>query len=425
MAVMVYRVGVIGCGLIGRRRADTAAAHPNTVVAAVVDADLARAESLAESIAVMQAGAEAVVAAGRATAENATFGTAASGKVDSGRVDSGNASSAKASAAKTGVAAFRDWRRVVEDPAIDAVVVATPNGYLAEIGRAALAAGKHLLLEKPMGRNLAEAEWLAAGVAGATDGTGGAGGAGGTGGAGAAAAVDSVARVGGIAGPVLPILKVGFNHRYHPAVAELLATIHSGGIGRVIGIRARYGHGGRPGYEREWRGDSALAGGGHLIDQGVHLADLIHGVAGLPARGVAFLQTAVWPLAPLEDNAYGTFHFEDGVVAQFHVSMTQWKNLFSFEVHGEAGAVAVEGLGGSYGEERLVRTRRRREGGVPEVVEESFPGPDRSWTLEWEDFVEALGSGRLQHGGVADGLAAMRMIDALYRSAASGLIEEV
>jgi predicted dehydrogenase len=161
------------------------------------------------------------------------------------------------------------------------------------------------------------------------------------------------------------------------------------------------------------------------LDQGVHLADLIHGVAGLPVRGVAFLQTAVWPLAPLEDNAYGLFHFADGVIAQFHVSMTQWKNLFSFEVHGELGSVAAEGLGGSYGEERLVRVMRRLEGGVPEVREERFPGPDRSWALEWDDFVGALDTGWLRHGGVGDGLAAMRMIDALYRSSASGAVEEV
>jgi predicted dehydrogenase len=73
----------------------------------------------------------------------------------------------------------------------------------------------------------------------------------------------------------------------------------------------------------------------------------------------------------------------------------------------------------------LVRVRRRLEGGVPEVEEESFPGPDRSWSLEWGDFVEALDTGHLRHGGVEDGLAAMRMIDALYRSAASGAVEAV
>lgn len=331
-----YGVGIIGCGLIGRRRAEVAARDGRTKVVGVVDTDRARAESLASEV-----GGEA--------------GT--------------------------------DWRSVVEDPRVEVVVVATPNGYLAEIGRAALDLGKHVLLEKPMGRSLEEAEFLAAGI-----------------------------------GERGPVLKVGFNHRYHPAISAMLSTVRSGEIGRVIGIRGRYGHGGRPGCEKEWRGDPELAGGGHLLDQGVHLVDLIHGVAGLPERAVGIVQTAVWPLEPLEDNAYGLFHFQDGAVAQIHVSMTQWKNLFSFEVTGERGALVVEGLGGSYGEERLVRVRRRMEGGVPEVEEERFPGPDRSWSLEWEEFLGAIERGEAMQGGVRDGLAAMTMVDALYRSAQSGEI---
>lgn len=333
------RVAVVGCGLIGRRRAETAAAHPATAVAVVVDTDRSRAEALA---------------------------------------------------AELGVEAASDWRAVVAAPEIDAVVVATPNGYLGEIGVAALDAGKHVLLEKPMGRTLAEARELAA-----------------------------------AAGRSGRVLKIGFNHRYHPAPERALALVRSGELGRIISIRGRYGHGGRPGCEREWRADPALAGGGHLTDQGVHLADLIHAVAGVPAEAVAFLQTAVWPIAPLEDNAHGMFRFASGAVAQLHVSMTQWKNLFSFEVYGETGAVAVEGLGGSYGTERLVRTRRRMEGGVPEVTEESFPGADVSWRREWADFAEAVTTGRLTHGGAEDGLAVMRMIDALYRSAAAGAVVEV
>lgn len=336
-----YRVGVIGCGLIGRRRAEVAATDPRSEVAGLVDLDLTRAEALA---------------------------------------------------AEVGGSVYDDWRALLADPSIDIVIIATPNRYLCEYGVAVLEAGKHLLLEKPMGRDLREAEALAEAARTARPGT---------------------------------VLKVGFNHRYHPGLSALLEGIAAGELGRLVGIRARYGHGGRPGYELEWRGDPELAGGGHLLDQGVHIVDLIHGIAGLPLRGIAFLQRAVWPLGPLEDNAYGLFQFEGGVVAQFHVSMTQWKNLFSFEVHGERGALIVEGLGGSYGEERLVRVERRFEGGVPVVVEERFPGPDRSWALEWDDLLGAIEGGELKGGGVEDGLAAMRMIDTLYRSGRSGEVEEV
>jgi predicted dehydrogenase len=106
--------------------------------------------------------------------------------------------------------------------------------------------------------------------------------------------------------------------------------------------------------------------------------------------------------------------------------MTQWKNLFSFEVFCAGGSISVEGLGGSYGTERLVVARRRPEGGAPTLEEQVFDGPDASWSLEWDAFMAAVtrrragGADRADHGDPAAGLVAMRMIDALYRSAATG-----
>jgi predicted dehydrogenase len=326
-------VAVIGCGLIGERRAATAAGHPDTRLVLAVDPVAERRDAVA------------------------------------------------AAAAPASTAA--DWRAALDHPDVDVVVVATPNGYLADIGAAALEAGRHVLLEKPMGRGLDEALRL-----------------------------ERVATSSGRQ------LKVGFNHRYHPGLERARALVAEDAIGPIINMRARYGHGSRPGCETEWRADPELAGGGELMDQGVHVADLFHWFAGLPVEAMAFTQTAVWRIEPLEDNAFGLFRWPDGAVAQMHVSMTQWKNRFSFEVFGALGSVAVEGLGGSYGTERLVRTRRRVEGGVPELDEEAFPGPDGSWAAEWDDFVSALRAGRPpRHGSPPDGVAAMRMVDALYRSA--------
>ena len=333
------RVGVVGCGLIGRRRAIEAGASPHTECAAVAD-----------------------------------------------RV----AAAANEAAAVSGAEATDDWRRVVERPDLDAIVVATPNGYLAEIAIAALSAGKHVLVEKPMGRNVAEAERIRA----------------------AACAAGRV-------------LKVGFNHRYHPAIAEAWRRVTDGGIGEVINLHCRYGHGGRPGYEREWRGSRALAGGGELIDQGVHVVDLLHWFVGVPHEAFAVLQTAVWPLGDLEDNAFGLFRFPSGAVAALHTSLTVWKNQFGFDVYGHTGAVTVQGLGGSYGVETLNVYRRRLEGGAPERETEAFDGPDESWRLEWEDFVRALEGGEGMLGTADDGVAAMRMVDALYRSASAGAVVEV
>jgi predicted dehydrogenase len=331
------RVGVVGCGLIGRRRATVAAAGPDTTCVVVADPVAASAAEVAAA-----SGAEVVP----------------------------------------------DWRVLVGRRDVDAVVVATPNGFLAEIAIAALAAGKHVLVEKPMGRNLAEAEEMRA----------------------AACRGDRV-------------LKIGFNHRYHPGIAEARRLVQDGAIGEVINLHCRYGHGGRPGYEREWRGNRALAGGGELLDQGVHVVDLIHWFAGVPAQAFGFLQTAVWPLGDLEDNAFGLFRFDSGAVAALHTSWTQWKNLFVFEVYGRSGAVVVNGLGKSYGAETLSLQTRRPEGGAPEVATRTFEGEDDSWRLEWEDFVHAVRgeqeTGSTMLGNADDGIVAMKLVDALYRSAAA------
>lgn len=324
-------VAIVGCGLIGRRRAREAAGHPGTRVQLVVDSDMSRADALA---------------------------------------------------AHHTCAAAVDWQAAIDDPAIDIVVVATPNGLTPRIAEAALAAGKHVLIEKPPGRNLSDAKRLAAAAA-----------------------------------PARGILKIGFNHRYHPAIAAAHALVTSGELGSVLNVRARYGHGGRPGYEREWRGNPELAGGGELLDQGVHLADLLCWFAGEPIHAQAMLQTAAWPIAPLEDNAFALLRYASGAVASLHTSWTQWKNLFSFEVTCQRGSVAIEGLGGSYGTERLVVARRAAAGGPPAMDERTFDGADESWRLEWVDFYEAI-HGRAAHLGTADdGLRAMRVIDMIYTAA--------
>ncbi|HTA38490.1 MAG TPA: Gfo/Idh/MocA family oxidoreductase [Candidatus Acidoferrales bacterium] len=330
MAVAL-RTAVIGAGLIGARRAEQAAASDASALAVVVDSMEARARDLA----------------GRFGGESET-----------------------------------DWRAAVERADVDVVVVSTPNAFLSEIAIAALQNGKHVLIEKPMGRDLADAEMLA-----------------------------DVARTSS------GLLKIGFNHRYHPALSSAHARLRAGEIGAPIAIRTRYGHGGRPGYEKEWRGDPALAGGGELTDQGVHVLDLIHWFAGVPEEAFAYLSTAVWPIAPLEDNAFGLLRFPGGCIATLHTSWTQWKNLFSFEVFGRDGSLAVEGLGGSYGVERLQVARRNPAGGVPDVQTEEFHGPDASWRIEWDDFTAAIVDGTPYWGTPDDGLRVMRALHALYASA--------
>ena len=144
---------------------------------------------------------------------------------------------------------------------------------------------------------------------------------------------DELARLRGPAASAGVVVQVGFNHRFHPALQQAHALYRDGAIGRLLYIRARYGHGGRLGYEREWRADPEIAGGGELLDQGIHLIDLARWFAGdfMDVRGHA--ATFFWDM-PVEDNGFLQLTTEGGQVAWLHASCTEWKNLFSFEVFG-------------------------------------------------------------------------------------------
>lgn len=290
-------------------------------------------------------------------------------------------------ARKTGCRHFAHFQEALGDHAVDAVIVATTNDALATVTIAALNAGKHVLCEKPPGRTAEEARAMA----------------------------EAAQRAG-------RRLAFGFNHRHLDSVVRAWELLHRGAIGRPLWIRARYGHGARPGFEQEWRADPVKAGGGELLDQGVHLVDLARQFLGEVHWGRALTATMAWAIAPLEDNAFVLLRHESGSVTQFHVSLNQWKNLFSLELHGTEGALLLEGLGGSYGTERITRQRRRPESGPPEEQSETFADPLASWHREWEAFLALVRGEQTRGDGVPiasadDGVALMEIVDALYRSA--------
>ena len=128
------------------------------------------------------------------------------------------------------------------------------------------------------------------------------------------------------------------------------------------------------GYDREWRSDPAVSGGGELLDQGAHLVDLLLWILDTDFDSVsAETVTAFWEM-PVEDNAFALLRTAGGQVASLHVSWTQWRNLFSLEVFGRDGYAVAEGLGGSYGEERLVLGRRPPDGRGPRRAYPTVPG---------------------------------------------------
>lgn len=320
-------VAVVGCGLIGQKRA---AALGSASLVACADLDHARAEALARRY------------------PGATAGT--------------------------------DWRAAIGRQDVAIVVVATTNDALAEIAIFALEAGKHVLIEKPAARSAEELQ-----------------------------------RVIDAAGRSERQVRVGFNHRYHPAMRQARAIIDAGSLGPLMMVRGRYGHGGRVGYEREWRADPVVSGGGELIDQGVHLIDLSRWFLGAEFESIAgFAGTFFWKM-PVDDNAFLTLRTQSGATAFLHVSCSEWKNLFSLEIYGRHGKLQVDGLGGSYGVERLTFYKMLPEMGPPETTAWEYPRADQSWAIEFSEFLDDIRLNRIPAAGLRDAHAALTVVDAIYR----------
>jgi predicted dehydrogenase len=267
-------------------------------------------------------------------------------------------------------------------PDVDVVVVATTNDMLAPVTDAAARNRKHVVVEKPAARNATELEPV----------------------------VESARRAfrdGGV------VVKVGFNHRFHPALLKAREIFDTGALGELMFIRGRYGHGGRKGMETEWRGDPAVAGGGEMLDQGVHLIDLARWFLGDFSDVSGHVGRYFWDWA-VEDNGFALLKTDKGQVAWLHASCTEWKNLFSFEIYGRDGKLAVDGLGGSYGVERLAYYKMLPQMGPPETTIWEYPGEDRSWHAEWAHFLDCVRQRRQPSGNLEDALAALRVVQKLY-----------
>jgi predicted dehydrogenase len=322
-------IAIIGCGLIGHKRAN---ALGGSRLVAVADTDAGRADRLAARFPGCDAGTDAIATATRAD--------------------------------------------------VDAVIIATTNDALATLALAAIRAGKHVLVEKPGARNARELEPVA-----------------------------DAAREAGV------VVKVGFNHRFHPAFLKAREIWDSGVCGPLMFIRARYGQGGRLGMEREWRGNPDIAGGGEMLDQGVHLIDLARWFAGDFVEVEGYVTRFFWDW-DVEDNGFALLKTAGGQVAHLHASCTEWKNLFSFEIYGRDAKLHIEGLGGSYGVERLTHYQMLPQMGPPDTTSWEYPHEDRSWHREFDHFIHCIREGRPVLGGLDDALAALRVVGRLYERSA-------
>jgi predicted dehydrogenase len=273
----------------------------------------------------------------------------------------------------------QNWEEAVRHPDVNVVIVATTNDLLAEITQASVEAGKHVLVEKPAARNAAELEPVIA-------------------------AAQRKNR----------LVHVGFNHRYHPALRKAREIIDAGGAGELMFVRGRYGHGGRLGYEKEWRANPEISGGGELIDQGVHLIDLSRWFLGDFSSVMGFAHTYFWQM-PVDDNGFMILQTPEQQAAHLHVSCTEWKNLFSFEIYGRTAKLHIDGIGGSYGVERLAYYKMLPQMGPPETTIWEYPGEDTSWRLEFAEFADDITLNRQPAANLNDASAALKIVDRIYK----------
>ncbi len=290
-----------------------------------------------------------------------------------------NESRARLLAGDSGTRAFGHWRSMLAMPEVEIVVVATLHDSLAEITLAAIEAGKHVLVEKPAARNAAELE-----------------------------PVMKAAERRGVK------VRVGFNHRYHRSFRKARELFESGALGELMFLRARYGHGGRLGYDKEWRAKPEISGGGELIDQGPHLIDLSRWFLGEFHEVQGFAHTYFWNM-PVDDNGFLLLRTRNQQVAFLHVSCTEWKNIFSMEIYGRQAKLEISGLGGSYGLEKLTYYKMLPGMGPPETTSWEYPMGDDSWEVEMEEFYEDIRLDRSPAASLEDASAALKIIERIYQ----------
>ncbi len=217
------------------------------------------------------------------------------------------------------------------------------------------------------------------------------------------------------------ILKYGFNHRFHYSVMEAKKAIDSGEMGKILWMRGVYGKAGSIDYHKEWRNYRKYSGGGILMDQGIHMLDLILYFSGQTFEdNQAFLTNAHWDVEA-EDNAFVMMKSQEGLIATVHSSATHWRHKFLLEIMFEKGYVNLDGILSatrSYAPEQLIIGKRANEHttamGKPDETNMSFEQDD-SWRYEINEFAEAInGDNPMVHGRSQDALRVMTLIEDVY-----------
>lgn len=287
---------------------------------------------------------------------------------------------------------YQNYREAIDREVPDIVFVCTPNRFIPEVAVYALDRGCHIFCEKPPGKHLADIKKIQE------------------------------------AERTRPGLKVmfGFNHRHHPAIIETKSIVDAERMGKIMWMRGVYGKSGGSGrdFEKSWRNDPEMSGGGILLDQGIHMLDLFRFFCGDFHEVHGILTTAFWNI-PVEDNAFVFLRNDYGQMAQLHSSATLWKHIFRLEIGLEGGYLVAQGLlskTGSYGREHLI-IGRRPNSNEPAAIgnpreETVYFDKDLSWELQVKELVHCIQNDLIiTDSSTEDALRVMEIVDTVYRQA--------
>jgi predicted dehydrogenase len=270
------------------------------------------------------------------------------------------------------------------DHRLDALIVCLPNHIAAGATIQGLEHDLHVFCEKPPGRT-----------------------------------VDDIRRVRAVerTRPRLK-LKYGFNHRYHDSVREAKRLIDSGELGPVINLRGVYGKSSIISYAGGWRSDRAIAGGGILLDQGIHMLDMVRYFCGDFDEIKSFISNGYWH-HDVEDNAYALLRSRAGVVAMIHSTATQWRHKFRLEVSLRDAQIELSGIlsgSKSYGEERLTIVPRKEGSAIGSFSETTTSYlDDTSWRDEIDEFAALIVENKpVVNGSSADAEGVMTLVYSIY-----------
>jgi len=287
-----------------------------------------------------------------------------------------------------GVRLCRNVDDILDDTEIDAIFICTPNYRIPDLCVSGLLAGKHVFSEKPPGFNAGDVR----------------------------RSIEAEKASG-------RKLMYGFNHRHHESIKRMKELIDSGDMGRILWMRGRYGKEVDESFFDGWRANKQLAGGGILLDQGIHMLDLFLHFGGAFDEVAAFVSNLFWRIDGIEDNVFAIYKSKStGVCASLHSTMTQWRYLFSLEVFLEGGSLVLNGLkttSGLYGDETLAIKRREQHmrGGLLHPDEFYTYTSNTSWKSEVAHFFEAVRDNTpVTLGSSQDALCLMELVDKTYAS---------